>query len=231
MIMHAIFFNPTLFLKSLPGKLNKYVIQSNNNFILKGPHITEQTRNYFNCPSAIGAPLENYNNPQTYPSHFKKFIFGDETMTLLNNSEVKISKFSLAVAKDLGWFEVDLTTAHSYTWAMNSGCGVLEGTCDPKTVKDFCSVDGKYDCSDDHVYITKCHKSVSFGNCLVKSKITNCREPGPTDLKVYIRGPSSVCLNQIENNERSAGCFQIQCSKNFLSYDIIKIEKGTDIEN
>ena len=75
--------------------------------------------------------------------------------------DAKFSKMSLAVAKDSGWYEVDLSLGEDYFWGKNEGCDIFDNTCSHTTVSEFCPVKNHRGCSDNHMYTCLLYTSPS----------------------------------------------------------------------
>lgn len=58
-------------------------------------------------------------------SHFEKLFFGDEIMNPNDVLDARFSRLSLAVAKDSGWYDIDLDLGENYIWRKNEGCGIF----------------------------------------------------------------------------------------------------------
>ena len=110
-----------------------------------------QIRDHFSCPTATGAPLENGGGSGSAGAHFEKLVFADDTMVPDDTLDARMSKMTLAVAKDSGWYEVDLGKGEHYTWAKGEGCSVFENSCDHVNVSEFCSTSGHYGLSLIHI--------------------------------------------------------------------------------
>lgn len=141
-------------------------------------------------------------------SHWERFVFGDEMMTATDVVEAKTTKMTLAVAKDSGWYDVDLETAEMGFWAKGDGCGALDKSCPTESVTEFCSSLDKFACSDNHVYTTVCQTSSYHSNCPINLSFHNCKIPrsnvnpriqGEID-SVNNYGFNSICLNQNVKN-------------------------------
>ena len=196
---------------------------------MRGKHILEQIRNHFNCPTATGAPLENGGGSGSVGGHFEKLVFADDTMVPDDTLDARTSKMTLAVAKDSGWYEVDLGMGEHYTWAKGEGCSVFESTCDHVNVSEFCSKSGHYGCSDDHMYKTLCQTGLFIGNCPINLQRESCVVPGPTTNARYTRGASSVCLNETISSNQSAGCYKVECSGDGSTYDVVSTDDGNEV--
>ena len=57
-----------------------------------------------------------------------------------------LSKFTLALLQDSGWYQVDYSLAEPFTWGKNQGCGFLNLACKDKIKhSEFCYPDDPID--------------------------------------------------------------------------------------
>lgn len=104
----------------------------------------------------------------------------------------RFSIMSLSVAKDSGWYDVNLGLAEQYFWGKDEGCDIFEADC--SKVSEFCSISGKSGCSDNHVYTTTCHKSELAPECHINMNIVNCKKQHFSNIPSFSFGQDSVCL-------------------------------------
>ena len=148
--------------------------------------------------------MENDGGSGSKNSHWERFVFGDEMMTATDVVDARTTKMTLAVAKDSGWYDVDLETAEVGFWAKGDGCGALDKTCPTETVTEFCSAINEFKCSDNHVYMTLCQRNSYHNNCPILMSNHNCKVPRSnvnTRHRNEIEGAhnygfNSICLNQ-----------------------------------
>lgn len=65
------------------------------------PKVIEETKKHFNCNTITGAYLEE---SETEPYHFETVIFRDELMTKFMDKKISITRMSMAVLEDSGWY-------------------------------------------------------------------------------------------------------------------------------
>ena len=102
---------------------------------------------------------------------------------------------SLAVAKDSGWYDVDMGLAENYFWGKDEGCSIFDNSCSHSTVSEFCTVDEHNGCSDNHMYRTTCDSSNLTGNCKIYLNSKSCKVSHGSDIKAFQYGVNSICLN------------------------------------
>jgi hypothetical protein len=234
--MHIIFFHPWLFEYKFPQYNNQpYVFEdtSVNYFKIQGPNILNEIRTHFNCPTINGAPLEDGGGSGSAGGHFEKLVFGDETMVSDDTTDAKFTRMSLAVAKDSGWYEVDLDMGETYFWGKDEGCDIFEKTCSHTTVSEFCQPDatkapgssywGKNQCSDNHMYRTTCLQYLFASTCPINLNTESCVKPKTSYITGFTYGSDSVCLN----TTTSSGCYKKVCAADGNSYQVHTYHFGT----
>ena len=116
------------------GEINKTV------HMLVTPRVRREARRHFRCSRLEGGELEDQGDYGTALTHWEKRVFGDEAMTG-NHQELErdgrvyrerkmISRMTLAVLHDSGWYNVDFRRADSgYSWGKNLGCDFAMKSC------------------------------------------------------------------------------------------------------
>ena len=110
--------------------------------------------------------------------------------------EIKITKMSLAVAKDSGWYEVDLSLGENYFWGKGDGCDIFLGNCSHVTVSELCPSIYEIACSDNHVERTICIASTFNLFCGVDIFGESCKVFKEVDDDEFYYGKESVCLKR-----------------------------------
>ena len=151
--------------------------------------------------SVTQAPLENEGSSGSVSSHFEKVVFGSELMISQITFDPKVTKMTLAVVKDSGWYQVDMTAGELYSWGKDAGCGIFDFGC-PKEddVEEICSEVESLGCSGNHMYRTKCNKNTFNNDCPIDIFTESCKvkPSNPDSLSTY--GKDSVCLNTRVNS-------------------------------
>ena len=111
-----------------------------------------------------------------------------------DTTDAKFTSINLAVAKDSGWYEIDLSLGEYYFWGKNEGCSIFEKTCSHTTVSEFCNENGKKGCNDDHMYTTLCDSDEYTGSCNINLNIKSCKVSRP-DKDAFAYGKDSLCLS------------------------------------
>jgi hypothetical protein len=205
--VHALFFHSELFenFPNVSGREDFMFKDFSNTTWIRGKYIMETVKNHFQCHSFTGGkflfnhllklvPLEDEGTISSSKSHFEKLTFGDELMVSDEFINAKFSKMSLAVAKDSGFYEVDLEEGDLYLWGKGQGCGLLQKKCDAFVSPNLCEKENQVKCDPTHRLRTKC-KFLEFSDgCGVMQNLVDCRQFKESKSRVYSYGPGSVCL-------------------------------------
>ena len=137
--------------------------------VLVTPRVRREVRRHFGCRGAEGGELENQGDYGTALTHWEKRVFGDEAMTG-NHQELElgeevyrerklISRMTLAVLHDSGWYNVDFSKAdRDYDWGKGLGCDFLRTSClqfmrNNKQIRPFCNTQTKIGNPRSDIYI------------------------------------------------------------------------------
>ena len=108
--------------------------------MLVTPRVRREARRHFRCSRLEGGELEDQGDLGTSLTHWEKRVFGDEAMTgnhqelqragRLYSEQKMISRMTLAVLHDSGWYNVDFSKADSrYNWGKGLGCDFVMKSC------------------------------------------------------------------------------------------------------
>lgn len=139
--------------------------------------------------------MENGGGSGSQGAHFEKLVFGDETMVSDDTTDAKYTKMSLAIAKDSGWYDVDLTMGEHYFWGKGEGCKIFESSCSTSDVTEFCQTEGHSGCDDNHMYKTYCSSSTFTGSCNINLNTKSCKVAHESLTPTFIYGSNSICLD------------------------------------
>ena len=107
----------------------------------------------------------------------------------------KFSKMSLAIAKDSGWYQIDMEMGEHYFWGKDKGCNIFNKTCSADELSEFCLEKYATSCSDNHLYMTACNPSIFTENCHLNMNIISCKKHHKASLNLFEFGYDSICLN------------------------------------
>ena len=106
---------------------------------------------------------------------------------------------SLAVAKDSGWYTVDMGLGEQYDWGKDEGCGIYNTPCSPENATEFCSAINEIGCSDNHVDRTVCDRSVFNESCPIALSAQSCKIFRTSSTDEFKYGKNSICLRRQVN--------------------------------
>ncbi|KAK6182580.1 hypothetical protein SNE40_010233 [Patella caerulea] len=93
------------------------------------PRVKAEVRKHFNCPTLEGAELEDQGIDGTAITHWEKRVFENEAMTGTYTQSSVISRITLAVMEDTGWFKANYSQAGNYEWGKDLGCDFVKKSC------------------------------------------------------------------------------------------------------
>ncbi|ESN92826.1 hypothetical protein HELRODRAFT_69677, partial [Helobdella robusta] len=93
------------------------------------PSVLREVRQHFNCSSLEGAELENQGPAGTSFTHWEKRVFENELMTGTYTQNLVISRITLALLDDTGWYQVNYQMAGELKWGKNLGCDFAKSSC------------------------------------------------------------------------------------------------------
>mmetsp|Transcript_6307 Transcript_6307/g.14373 ORF Transcript_6307/g.14373 Transcript_6307/m.14373 type:complete len:815 (+) Transcript_6307:34-2478(+) len=135
---------------------------------LKTPTVLREVRDFFDCPTLGGAELENQegNGCNIINSHWESRVFTAELMAPASSEhllETYVSRVSLAVFQDSGWYNANLSAADPLVrgvhWGYKQGCNFAMAKCvDAGTPVShlFCSSSADVSCSLDRRSVLGC---------------------------------------------------------------------------
>ena len=140
-VFHTVGFSRSMFQYYLDSEGKEYG-KDRVKEILKekseGPHpyriitkrLVEYAREYFNCPTLDGVPVEDEGVPVgSHGSHWEKTVLGNEAMVANTVANPLVSNFTLKLLEDSGWYTPDYSFAEPFFWAKGAGCGIVNGEC------------------------------------------------------------------------------------------------------
>ncbi|CAG9768000.1 unnamed protein product [Ceutorhynchus assimilis] len=93
------------------------------------PNVVREARNYFNCTELEGAELEDQGEEGTALTHWEKRVFENEAMTGTHTQNPIISRITLALMEDTGWYIANYSMAGEMSWGKNLGCDFVTKSC------------------------------------------------------------------------------------------------------
>lgn len=154
-------------------------------------------------------------------AHFERLVFGNETMVAEDTPDSRFSKFSLAVARDSGWFEADLSSAEFFDWGLGAGCGFVQN---PACPPELCPAGHAMTCSPDLFRKLTCSKTEFTDGCRIGRDGADCRvASGGSFYETF--GVDSRCHLVEANSQVFSGCVQIECSPD-ASFYFVHFHRG-----
>jgi len=169
---HILAMSPSLFkyyINPKTGKklgLNNVIRKTGKKSEIITPKVVAFVQDHFKCKTLSGAPLEDEGS---HNAHWEKRFFGSEIMSAGETTNSVISKLTISLLEDSGWYVFRRGTVvnnkvidyEPFYWLKGEGCNVYNEKC-PVT-SSTCSKLGSNGCSYDGTYQGTCSTSV-FGN-------------------------------------------------------------------
>jgi hypothetical protein len=134
--------------------------------MIKTPKILAIGKEHYGCESFEGLPLEYNGGPGTAGAHWAKKYMNTDYMIGDSYGENLISKLSLAMFEDSGWYKVDYSTSNLFLWGKNKGCDFLDNNVkcvsgsnnkiETKFKDEFCTKLNAPVCSTSHIFRATC---------------------------------------------------------------------------
>lgn len=93
------------------------------------PTVVSEVRDYFNCSKLEGAELEDQGEEGTALTHWEKRVFENEAMTGTHTQNPIISRITLALMEDTGWYRANYSMAEPMSWGKGLGCDFVMNSC------------------------------------------------------------------------------------------------------
>nr|VZI20704.1 unnamed protein product [Spirometra erinaceieuropaei] len=98
-------------------------------YLLRTPAVLRVAKEYFGCPSLDGVELEDHHLPGVSLSHWETRLLGNELMTPTYTNAFVLSKLTLALMEDTGWYLVNYSSSDDLAWGFGRGCLFATGSC------------------------------------------------------------------------------------------------------
>ncbi|CAJ0588872.1 unnamed protein product [Cylicocyclus nassatus] len=155
----------------VPGVIEKFtrtdweVAQGNiphDVYMIVTPKVRQEARNHFACPTLEGAEVENQGGSGTRGAHWEKRVFENEAMSGVATQVYAVSRLTLALFEDSGWYQVNYDKAEDMSWGKGLGCDFAKKSCltwmrsrqDPYP---FCTQEFDMRCSEDRKSKVSCN--------------------------------------------------------------------------
>lgn len=223
-LMHVFVFNDSLFDKFVDPKtfkplgiqnvMKKEVVNNMDMNYVVSPKVKEMAIKHFNCPNAIGVPLENKGDGGSKDGHWNRKAMNGDVMIAKSFGENLISDITLALFEDSGWYQVDYSLSNLFIWGKNRGCDFLnckscfsknhvdltKNTFDIKSLypREFCSNFNNPVCSTHNIFKGNCNVKMKSNNdeSIKVMPFTNSQVAGGDIFLDYCPTPMEIKTNQ-----------------------------------
>ncbi|XP_045396042.1 leishmanolysin-like peptidase isoform X2 [Lemur catta] len=89
----------------------------------------DEARKHFNCPVLEGMELENQGGIGTELNHWEKRLLENEAMTGSHTQNRVLSRITLALMEDTGWYKANYSMAEKLDWGRGMGCDFVKKSC------------------------------------------------------------------------------------------------------
>ncbi|XP_054982894.1 leishmanolysin-like peptidase isoform X4 [Sorex araneus] len=97
--------------------------------LLVTPRVVEEARKHFDCPVLEGMELENQGGMGTELNHWEKRLLENEAMTGSHTQNRVLSRITLALMEDTGWYKANYSMAEKLDWGRGEGCDFVRKSC------------------------------------------------------------------------------------------------------
>ncbi|KAF4020833.1 hypothetical protein G4228_012752 [Cervus hanglu yarkandensis] len=97
--------------------------------LLVTPRVVDEARKHFNCPILEGMELENQGGMGTELNHWEKRLLENEAMTGSHTQNRVLSRITLALMEDTGWYKANYSMAEKLDWGRGMGCDFVRRSC------------------------------------------------------------------------------------------------------
>ena len=99
--------------------------------------VVQYARQYYNCPTLKGVPLENDGGEGSAGSHWEKLFLPTEYMNPTVENPGIISEFTFSFLRGTGWYKTRIGSAQYYDWGAGAGCN-FHRICPQTTTGSYC---------------------------------------------------------------------------------------------
>ncbi|KNC54016.1 uncharacterized protein AMSG_09673 [Thecamonas trahens ATCC 50062] len=117
-----------------------------------------EARAHFGCNSLAGVPLEQQGGLGTARSHWEKRVFWNELMTGTSSADPRVSRITLALLQDSGWYTANFDAAQKFSFGKGKGCSFIDNKCVAGSwpANYICSTDKVRSCNFDRSARSQC---------------------------------------------------------------------------
>ena len=203
-------------------------------FGFKGPNVLAWARSHLSDSSLGHVLMENDGGSGSAGSHWEHKYWPTEFMSPTDTVPSLYSGLSFSLAKDSGWYDVDIYSAELMIQAKGAGPNYQSGSCPSSSAVGFCSSANafKNSCSADYKHKAFCYSDPTFteGCYFLYSRVICSTDDttygGLVDSSFDSLGADSRCLMTKRTNETSMlpRCATASCSQiGTISYKLKSI--------
>ncbi|EGR33921.1 leishmanolysin family protein, putative [Ichthyophthirius multifiliis] len=221
---------------------------------LSTPNVLKFAREYYNCPTLKGFPLENQGGNGNKDGHWENTAILDELMRPINTLTVPIfSGFTAALLMDTGYYSsINQKMVGSSFYGKGAGCDFLTKECDENS-REYCKENQKESCDYyNHAPSTCENNQFMDKNCrFMRAKVDyKCYDPNNFNNKTTLYtgyysqdfGYGAKCFNSSivkkfakeQDMSLKPSCYKYTCSNDNKSLTIVirakKIEQSQVIK-
>jgi len=228
-LLHVMGVSDTFF--SRKGLSKTITVGNQQMKAIVSPKVVAYAKEYFNCDSIEGVPLENGGGGGSRNSHWEKTLFPSEIMNPQVAYPATISMFTINLLEDMGWYK-GVDAAQRYVYLKGDGCAsITRNECRAENSEEFCS-SSMY--NQEHCYPNRLGKGYCGGSsqfmaqCRYVAPKYNgmCTQENDDNHKTFSfenYGAHSRCLMAKDNsNKYRASCVNTRCSKDKVEFQFGK---------
>jgi len=171
-IYHIMGFNPALYsyfidpatLKRMPES-QVIIKKSTGTFPVRiiTPSVVSFAKQHFGCNTIDGVPLEDEGGSGSVGAHWEKVVLGNEMMVSDQVANPVLSRFTLSLLQDSGWYQINWAMEEPIFWEKGKGCSILEGKC--AFYGSTCRNEGDEGCFYDYTFQASCSTGTFTNMC------------------------------------------------------------------
>lgn len=152
------------------------------------PNVVSEVRAHFGCGNLTGALLEYAGSGSTAGSHWERLAFYNEYMTGQTNYAASVSRITLALLNDMGWYSANMSKADPLLWGYQQGCPMATGLC------TGLPLGGAYRCTDPNLMRCNADRTAK-AHCMVPTTPALL-----TGMCSFVQGWSNGYCNVLNND-------------------------------
>ena len=182
-VLHALVMEPSLWsdfrdVEGQPVKTATDPATGRESRFLSTPRVTAFVREHFDCPTLLGAELEDEGGDGTQWSHFEESLFHGELMTgiAVGAGRSILSNLTLSLMEDSGWYQPDYSFGGYLSFGEGAGCDFASRKCESDGAAAeafFCDQPGETACTADELALGRCETNPLANGCSIAKGFGN----------------------------------------------------------